>query len=281
MRAAIVTGAYGYLGSRIRARLEASGWTATALVRTPRPGDRAERWTLGEPVPETARGADALVHCAYDFAARGRDEIQRVNVDGTSLLLRSAKDAGIPRLLALSSMSAYPGTRQLYGRAKLAIEEVAVELGGIAVRPGLVYGPAAGGMAGALDKLTRLPLVPAFGDSARQFPVHEDDLTRAIVEILEAADWRAEVFGIAQPTPLTFRELLAGLARRRGRRLRFVPIPWRPVYWSLRAAERTGAASRLPFRSDSLLGLVRPAPSVPPSSAFPGMLESLRKLEHR
>ena len=62
------------------------------------------------------------------------------------------------RILVLSSMSAFEGTRQLYGRAKLAIETMTVASGGCALSPGLVYGERPGGMAGALRELTRLPV---------------------------------------------------------------------------------------------------------------------------
>ena len=145
-------------------------------------------------------------------------------------LLRKAKLLGVRRILYLSSMSAYPGTTQIYGQTKLAIERAALDLGAICVRPGLVYGPTSAGMAGALVKLTRLPVVPVIGAGAHQFPVHEDDLARSIVEILEAPGWTPEVFGIAQPNALTFRELLAVLADGRGQRCRFLPVPWRLVY---------------------------------------------------
>ena len=56
-------------------------------------------------------------------------------------------------------------------------------------------------------------------------------------------------------------ELLRGLARHANLSPRFLPIPWQSVYAAMRAAER--AKVRLPIRSDSLLGLVHPAPSVP------------------
>jgi len=279
-RTAVITGAYGYLGSRVRARLDDAGWTTAALVRSPRDGDHAAAWSLGERPPETAlAGADALVHCAWDFGARGRSEVWRTNVEGSALLLREADRLGVPRLLVLSSMSAYAGTRQLYGRAKLAVEDIVIGLGGIAVRPGIVYGPEPGGMAGTLEKLTRMPVVPIFGGSARQFPVHEDDLTRAIVDILERAEWQPEAFGIAQLDAVSFRDLLGALAGRDGRRCRFVRVPWRMVHVSLRAVELAGAGALLPLRSDSVLGLVRPAPFVPPSVAFPGLCESLRRLQ--
>lgn len=281
MRSALVTGAYGYLGSLLRARLEADGWATTALVRTPRDGDRAVRWALGE-VPDEAllRGADALVHCAYDFAPRTTQDLWRANVGGSERLLRAAHRAGVGRLLFVSSMSAYAGTRQHYGRGKLAVEAVALELGGVVVRPGLVYGDAPAGMAGTLTALTRLPVVPVIGGAtARQFPVHEDDLAAAVLRILDAPCWTPEVVGIAQPRSVGFGELLRALAARAGRRPRLLPVPWPVVLWTLKLAE----ALRLPMplRSDSLLGLVRPAPHVPASSAFPDLHASLRTLEAR
>ena len=57
-------------------------------------------------------------------------------------------------------MSAYPGTNQLYGRAKLETERIALKLGMAAVRLGLVYGPGWGGMAGSLKKMADLPVIP-------------------------------------------------------------------------------------------------------------------------
>jgi nucleoside-diphosphate-sugar epimerase len=277
-RIGVVTGAYGYLGALIRGRLDAAGWLTRALVRSPRPGDRASRWSLGQPPAEDAlQQADALVHCAYDFRPRDAAGIWRANVEGSRTLLRSAKDHRVPRLLVLSSMSAYEGTTQLYGRAKLALEAVTLELGGIAVRPGLVYGDAAGGMAGTLGRLTHLPLVPVIAGSARQFPVHEADLADAVVHILEAPTWMPEVIGVAQPSSVTFRELVAALAARQGRSCRFVPVPWQAVYWALKIAEAVSVP--VPLRSDSVLGLVRPAPHVPVSSAFPDLLGSLRPIE--
>ena len=47
--------------------------------------------------------------------------IARVNVGGTQRLLAAAASANAGFCL-ISSMSAYAGTRQLYGRAKLACE---------------------------------------------------------------------------------------------------------------------------------------------------------------
>ena len=273
---ALITGAYGYLGSLIRDQLEAAGWETIGLVREPRLGDRALRWTLGEtPSPTALRSARALVHCAYDFRPRRLADVAEINVSGTERLLRAAADAGVSRSLVLSSMSAYSGTRQVYGRVKLAIEAETTRLGGIAIRPGLVYGSNPRGMAGTLLKLTRLPLTPDLGPAARQFPVHEDDLAVAIRTILEAPDWRPEVFGIAQPEAVDFRSLLSFLAASHGHTCHFIRVPWPAAHGILRIAE---AARLSNLRADSVLGVVRPAPTVPSSSAFPELLGQLRSI---
>ncbi len=274
---AVITGAYGYVGSVLRSALDRAGWRTVALVRTPRPGDRAHAWRLGEDVDdEVWEGADAVVHAAYDMTVRTRDDIWRVNVEGSSRVLGSAARAGIRRLLVISSMSAYPGTSQLYGSAKLEIEQRAVELGGIALRPGLVYGSRPRGMAGTLLRLTRLPVVPVLTGGGSQFPVHEDDLAWVVTSLLSDPDWTAEVFGVAQQEPVSLRDLLSVLAAQESRTCRFLPVPWRLAYGALRAAETLGVP--LPVRSDSVAGLVHPALSVPVSRARPDLAATLRPL---
>jgi nucleoside-diphosphate-sugar epimerase len=272
---ALVTGAYGYLGSLFRGRLEEAGWTTTALVRTPRSGDNAARWSLDAPPPvELLASCDALVHCAYDFEPRRREDVWAVNVAGSGRLLDAAREAGVGRILTVSSMSAYEGTGQIYGQAKLAIERATLDAGGIAIRPGLVWGDEPRGMVGTLRRLAKLPVLPDLGPGARQYPVHEDDLARSVVEILESPGWTPEAFGIAQPRAIDFRSVLLALADDGGRR-RFVRVPWQAIYGVLAVAEKMRVS---PVRADSILGLVRPAPDVPTSVAFPDLAAGLREL---
>lgn len=273
-RIVVITGAYGYLGARIRAALDAEGWTTVALARKPRHGDRAVRWQLGDGLPAELASSDALVHCAYDMTARLRRDVWRINVGGSETLIRSARSDGVERILALSSMSAYPGTRQVYGQAKLAIEAATLDAGGIAVRPGLVYGDNAGGMIGTLDKLARLPVTPVLGGSARQYPVWERDFTRVVTNVLNEQSWSSRVLAIAQPAAVSFRDLMTGLALRHGRRCRPVSVPWQLVYAAVRLGEVL--YPQFPLRSDSLAGLVHPAPSVPRSDFAWDLPETLR-----
>ena len=262
---AAVTGASGYLGSRICATLESRGWQVVRLVRSPGQGHGREcAYDLGDPVsPEVSEllgSTDVLVHAAYDLALTRAVDIWRVNVEGTRRLLQVASDAGVRRILVLSSMSAFEGTTQLYGRAKLDIEAMTEQFGGCSVRPGLVYGEQSGGMAGALRKFARLPVVPLIAGDARLYTVSEDDLMAAIAAFASADALPAGTISAAHPVPVPIRDLMTVFAARGGANCRFVKIPWRPVYGLLRGAESVGL--HLPFRADSLLGLVHGAPHV-------------------
>jgi nucleoside-diphosphate-sugar epimerase len=212
---------------------------------------------------------DVLVHCAYDMSLHRPADIQRVNVDGTRNLLELARTSGVARTIVLSSMSAYEGTQQLYGRSKLAIEAHAAQVGACAIRPGLVYGPRAGGMAGTLSRLARLPLVPVMASRAHQFTVHEDDLADAVTALITSDPLPTVPIGVANPEPVPFGRLIEGLGRQQGRVGRTVPVDWRLVLGLLRAAERMHVP--LPVRSDSVLGLVHPAPSVPNLAVLDGL----------
>ena len=258
-----ITGASGYLGSVLVTAFGSAGYAVRRLVRSPAPGSHDRFFDLNSVGSSDALdGVDLLVHCAYDMALTSRADIWRSNVFGTVALFDQAVSRGVRRTIALSSMSAYPGTRQLYGRAKLATEVAALARGLCVVRPGLVYGAGWGGMAGTLRRLAALPVLPDFGPGARQFTVREHDFACALVALAGAERVPALPVGIAHPEPVPFTELLTSFAASMGKpRPRFLPTPAMAVYGALRAAEFLPV--RLPVRADSLLGLVRPAPYVP------------------
>lgn len=279
MTTVALTGANGYLGSVLTDRLGRAGHHVVALVRRPTPGDDRQRaFTLGDPVPaDSLEGVDALIHCAYDMTLTDPDRVEQVNVIGTQRVLDAAVTAGVGRIVLISSMSAYDGTRQVYGRAKLACEAAGLDAGAVSLRPGIVYGPDNRGMAGALTKLLALPVTPVMAQHSHQFAVHEDDLADAVLATLDHPTITG-VLGVAHPDRLSFRALLEGLAADAGLSPRLVPIPWRPVHLAMRVAEL--AHVPLPLRSDSLLGLVEPAPFVPRADEWATHGVTLRALAH-
>ena len=260
-----VTGASGYLGSQICQTLESGGWQTIRLTRSPgQSRGQAFSYDLAMPITAQVRKAlqsvDTLIHAAYDLSLTSSADIWRVNVAGTRRLLEEARAAEVDRIIVLSSMSAFAGTTQLYGRAKLDIEAITTEFSGCAVRPGLVHSERADGMVGALRKLTILPIVPVIIGGSGVYTVRERDLLKVIALLASATTLEPGTISVAHPSRVTLVDLLRAFAAQQGRRCRFVPVPWQPVYWLLRGGELSHL--HLPFRADSLLGLVRTAPGL-------------------
>lgn len=256
-----ITGATGYVGTRIMTALTAAGHECCALVRDPSaagPGSRA--FALGStPSPELCAGLDVLVHCAWDMCAGTAQQVREINVEGSRALLESATTAGVKRVLFISSMSAFAGCRSLYGKAKLDVEKMVAQHDGISIRPGLIYGPTPGGVVGAVLGLAeRTSWLPMVGNGHFALhPCHEDDLTTLVATCCttELTEIPSPLFAAAT-TPRAFRDIVTSLA---GKPLHFIPVPWRCIWLGLKTLETLGIRPRL--KSDSLLGLVYSDPA--------------------
>jgi nucleoside-diphosphate-sugar epimerase len=261
-RAVAITGANGYVGSTLRAAFADSGYRVIALQRSaPATGGTSDYVPYSLEDGPAARLPDdvaAVVHCAYDLRARDRAEIERINLGGTEKLLRAVGD--VPVVL-ISSMSAYSGTHQIYGRTKLACEDLVAGQGGTSLRLGLVHGSGDGGMIGALRKAAGLPLVPVLRPDSYQYAVHAEDMAHCVLSTVEQPPPH-RVLGVADPRRVPFSEIIRTLrAAATSTPLRPVPVSSALLYRALRMAEAVGL--RIGFRADSLLGLMHPAPDVP------------------
>lgn len=257
-----ITGASGFVGSLLAERFARAGWSVITLTRTAAAQTTtAVPFNLGDDLDPNAfrsRGVTALVHCAYDFRPKSWSEIRRTNVEGSRKLFAAAHAGGVERVVAISTISAFPGCRSVYGRAKLNVEAAATEVGGHIVRPGLVFTDdwtRSGGMFGALATSARAKLVPLIDGGAHcQYLIHVDDLFTLLLRICGGdIDAHAPITAAA-PRCWPMRELLERIARQQGGASRFVSVPWQAVWSGLRAAELV----RLPigYRSDSVISLV-------------------------
>lgn len=252
---AIITGTTGYLGGCVADYFVAKGIEVD-------PFTRQSGFVLGSSLvalSDRLAGADVLVHCSYDFRLTTWPDIFEINVTGSIALFEAAQQAGVRQLIFISSISAYDGCHSLYGRAKLEIERAVRRLGGVVIRPGLIFGDRPGGMVGRLKHVvSRLPVVPVVGGNRLQYLVHEQDLCQ-LIEALAVSTSRGILPMIAaSERPQTFRNILDRLAKMQDRNVLFIPFPWQLLWVILRAVE----LFRMPmnFKSDSLIGLVKPDP---------------------
>lgn len=206
----LVTGATGFVGSRVLARWTARGRRVRALVRDPDAltdsdrvvGDLLDHTTLERAVA----GVDVVVHCAVD-ESDDPDRARAVNEGGTRALAQAALRADCRRFVHLSTCGAYalegvdlvtedtalwPESRAeelLYGATKAMAERAlqpvaAAGLGVVILRPPNILGAHPRSVF-TEELLTRLRdgTVGYSGDGGNTWPyVHIDNLV-AVIEL--------------------------------------------------------------------------------------------------
>ena len=232
-----ITGATGFVGGHLTTQLRAMGHDVTPLARNVAP----------------AETFDALIHGGWDLAK------PEANVASSLRLFDAAKAAGIPRILFISSLSAFEGCRSRYGMMKLAVEKAVAAIGGCSVRLGFVCDDSGRGLSGSLKRLARLPVIPLPGGGKQNlFTIQAEDLAPAFLKILQRYD--RDSINLAHPEPVSLAGMMRTFARQQGMSAVFLPVPWRMLWAPLRAAEAAGLELKL--RSDSLVSLMdqNPAP---------------------
>jgi len=246
-----ITGASGFIGRALVARLQARGDSAVAVRRATSGESAGPRWDpeRGFTPPDALSGFDAIVHLAGEGVAEQRwssAQKQRI-LDSRVLGTRAVVDAlraAQPRPRALICASAVG----LYGdrgdevlteaaspggdflaevtRAWEHEANAAAELPGVRVVT-LRFGVVLGRGGGALQKMLT-PFKLGVGGpvaSGRQYMswVHLDDAVGAIVFALDRPDARGP-FNVTAPEPVTNAAFTAALARALHRPA-FMPVP--------------------------------------------------------
>ncbi|HEY6896909.1 MAG TPA: NAD-dependent epimerase/dehydratase family protein [Rhodocyclaceae bacterium] len=256
----LVTGARGFVGSALLPALLAAGHRVRAAQRVahsaPWPA-AVEPVTVGEidgntPWAEALAGVDRVIHLAarvhvlHDKAADPLALSRRVNVDGTLNLARQAAQAGVRRLVLVSSVKVhgegggdviYNETSPLapqdpYGiskaEAEAGLRHIGAETGleWSLLRPPLVYGPGVGANFLRLLRLVESGLPLPLGSVRNQRDmVGVGNLVSALMACAFHPAAANQAFLVCDGVPQSTPELIRAIAHALGLPARLWPFP--------------------------------------------------------
>jgi nucleoside-diphosphate-sugar epimerase len=262
-----ITGGAGFLGLHLARRLVADGHDVRTLDVAPlddAPLEGTIEEQRGEVRDPTAcrrlvDGVDVLVHAAAALPIQAsRAAIRSVNVDGTATALAAAADAGVGRVVFVSSTAVYgiPEKHPIveddplvgvghYGQSKIDAERICRDfhrrgLETVLVRPKTFVGPERLGVFEILfDWIREDRRIPILGDGSNRYQLLAvEDLVEAVVRTAEAPV-SGQALNVGATEFGTVRSDLQALIDHAASGSTLRPIPARPAELALRALERT------------------------------------------
>ena len=259
-----ISGGAGFLGLHLARRLLADGHEVRSLDLVPLDDPDLDVHELrGDIRDETSArelvdGARILVHAAAALPIRGsRAEIESVNVDGTLTLLSAAAEAGVRRVVFVSSTAVYGVPEKhpieeedplhgvgFYGESKIAAEDVCRAfmrrgLECVIVRPKTFIGPERLGVFEILfDWIREGRRIYTLGDGSNRYQLLAvEDLVNAIALSASKRAAAGETLNVGAKEFGTVRADLQALIDHAGSGSRLTPVPVRPAEVTLRALE--------------------------------------------
>ncbi len=226
----LVTGAFGFTGRHIAARLLERGGRVRALSGMPSPaGSEIETLPYSfddrERLVTSFQGVHTLYNTYWVRFDRGRETYERA-VENTRALFAAAREAGVQRVVHVSIANAEGNSDLPYYRGKGVLERELIESGlsYAILRPTVLFGDRGILINNIAWLLRRLPIFAIVGRGEYGLqPVHVDDLARVAVQAGDSRE--ALVADVAGPEVFTYEELVGVIRGCVGSRSLVVHVP--------------------------------------------------------
>ena len=229
----VVTGAFGYSGRYIAARLLAAGKRVRTLTNSPGRAHpfgtavEAHPYNFENPdqLARSLRGARVLVNTYWVRFDHG-DFCHAQAVRNTLTLFEAARRAGVSRIVHVSITNPDAASPLPYFRGKAELE-AALRGFGIShaiLRPAVLFGPEDILINNIAWMLRRFPVFGLFGDGRYRIqPIFVDDLARLAVDAAgDSADLLIDAIG---PETYTYRDLVTTIGCAIGRKRFVIQLP--------------------------------------------------------
>jgi uncharacterized protein YbjT (DUF2867 family) len=226
----LVSGASGFIGSRLTAALTAKGYAVRAMTRNPGSyhgagepafGDVADEGSLRDAL-EGVQAAYYLVHALESDDFESKDADAALNFGG------AAADAGVDRVIYLGGLGVDDGQLSPHLASRRQVEQL-LPLAGVPVtvlRAAVVIGH--GGISWEITRqlVDHLPamLTPRWVNTRTQ-PIALPDVIRYLVGVLEPPAARGRIFDVGGPEVLSYLDMMQRAAAIMGKRLHNVSVP--------------------------------------------------------
>ena len=226
----LVSGASGFIGSHVAARLAEEGYRVRAMTRRPRDYRGA-----GEPFeadvsdPGSLAAAFAGVDVAYYLVhSLASDDFELRDAAAARNFAEAAAAAQVERIIYLGGLGANGGKLSAHLRSRREVEKI-LRSGPVPVtvlRAAVVIGH--GGISWEMTRQLahRLPaMVTPRWVRTRTQPIALPDAVRYLTGVLEPAEARGRTYEIGGPEVLRYIDMLQRVAKIRGSRLPNLTVP--------------------------------------------------------
>lgn len=226
----LITGATGYIGRHLVARLVDEGTRPRCLVRDPGraaqvlPADKVD-FVQGDTLNAASlaaavKGVDTIIHAAFMTADRKQspgNHYTETNVGGTAKLIDAAKAAGVQRMIEIGGLGTKPDKPGSYMQGRYLAEQMLMESGldWTIIRPSVLFGKGAPFIKGLVDLIRSAPVVPLIGGGKVMFqPIYVEDVVTVIIKVLEEPErTEGKIYTLGGPGYYTFTGILNELLK--------------------------------------------------------------------
>jgi uncharacterized protein YbjT (DUF2867 family) len=237
----LVTGASGFVGSRVMTRLASEGERPRGLVRNVEQAKRRLPDAVELVVGDTTRadtldaavaGVDTILHGAFVTADRKQApgvNYYATNVEGTANLVAAAKRAGVRRIVVIGGLGTKPSAPGSYMQGRyLADSEVKKSgLHWSILGPSIQFGAGSAFFTGLANLIRQAPVVPMIGDGRRTFqPIWVEDVVTCLLQMVRQPErYDSQTIEVGGPQVYTYAQILDLLMQTMGTRKLKVPGP--------------------------------------------------------
>lgn len=218
----LVTGASGFIASKLVGRLILEGHNVTCCVRNVReaekkfPGAKIIPCNFEKDVEEKAwldrfENIDTLINCVGILSSFFKKKIWQIHYETPKVFFDAAVKKGVKKIIQISAFGIEHSTTE-YAKSKKAADEYLMTLRtcAVIVRPSMVYSTGSYGGSSLFRGLASLPyfiVVPGRGDQLLQ-PIFFEDIAQGILKIVNDEKCETQILNFVGPEKISLKNIL-------------------------------------------------------------------------